>query len=112
VPFSQLSAEAAHFVFFEDLVLEPDATFGAVAAYLGIEVDHPAFQRAVDTATETDFLKRGHRADREHLLGDWRQHLTPSQVDRGREIINAFGLDHLYDEYGRPTGLTPMRAGS
>lgn len=112
VPLEQMRGGAAHVVFFEDLVLKPEATFAPLASYVGVDVDWAAFHRAFDIAAETDFLQRGNRADREQLLGDWRQHLSAAQIDRGREIVAAFGLDHLYDAQGRPVGLTPLPSGS
>jgi hypothetical protein len=107
VPLSQVATGAAHFVHFEDLLLKPEPTFSPLASYAGIEVNWEAFHRVFHTAAETDFLQRGNHANREQLLGDWMQHLTPEQIDRGRAIVAAFGLDHLYDERGMPAGLAP-----
>ena len=112
VPLAQLRDGAAHVVFFEDLLIHPAGTFDRLAQPVGITVDRSAFERVVGTAAETDFLQRGNGADREQILGDWQQHLTPAQVERGIEILAAFGLGQMYDGGGRPTGLTPMRPGS
>jgi hypothetical protein len=66
------------------------------------------------TATATDFLRRGNAADRNQLLGDWKNILTLSDVDRGRRILDRFGLAHLYDDHGVPTAAArttwPLRA--
>lgn len=112
VPLQQVKSGSAQFVFFEDLLLDPVPTFQPLADYVGIAVDPAAFQQAFGAAAETDFLGRGNRADREQLLSDWMQYLNPAQVDRGRTILAAFGLERVYDDQGKPVGLTPLRAGS
>jgi hypothetical protein len=106
VPLRQLRGRNAHVVRYEDLVREPHATVRGLADYLGRTIDGPSLERALATM-KTNFLHRGSASDHEQLLGDWRSVLSPAQVERGRQILTAFGLAHLYDEDGFPTSLTP-----
>jgi hypothetical protein len=74
----------------------------ALARYLGERIEGPTLDRALGAMTSTDFLGRGDSADRSALLGDWKEVLSPLQVERGRRIIDAFGLAGWYDANGLP----------
>jgi hypothetical protein len=102
VPFRQLRAGEAHPLFYEDLVREPAGTVRRLNEYLHVRIEGPSLHRALVANTETDFLGRGSDADRQKLLHEWRTVLSRSQIERGREILRAFGLDQLYDETGSP----------
>jgi hypothetical protein len=102
VPLRQVAAGAMHVVYYEELLGKPVATVDRLAAYLGVAIDGESRDRALSTATETDFLNRGNAADRSELLNDWNNVLTGSDVDEGRRILSLFGLDHLYDDRGLP----------
>jgi hypothetical protein len=114
VPLRQLNAGDVHLLYYEDLLLEPVSTVDSLAAYLGRPITGAGRDRALMTATATDFLRRGNAADRNQLLGDWKNILTLNDVDRGRLILDRFGLAHLYDDDGVPTAAArthwPIRA--
>jgi hypothetical protein len=101
VPLSQLHPADGHVVYYEDIVRDPDNTVAHLASYLGVDITGPSLQRALPVS-HADFLKRGSGADRTKLLDEWQAVLTPGQIAKGREIVAAFGLDHLYGSDGMP----------
>lgn len=103
VPFQQLQAGEAHVVFYEDLIRAPAGTVRRLSDYLRVRIEGPTLDRALAANTSTDFLGRGSDADRQGLLDEWRTVLSRRQVERGREILRTFGLDHLYDQAGSPS---------
>ena len=102
VPLRQLALGDAHLVHYEDMVRKSGATVDALAAYLKLRIEGPSRARALAANTETDFLHRGPNADRPDMLSEFKRVLSPRQVERGREILAWFGLEHVYDENGLP----------
>jgi hypothetical protein len=88
-------------VFYEDMVREPGNAIQRMADYLRVRIEGQSRDRALVT-NKTDFLGRGSGADRGALLGEWRTVLSPRQIERGRAILRAFGLEQLYGDTGLP----------
>jgi hypothetical protein len=107
VPLRQLRAGDAHVVHYEDMVRKSAAAVDALADYLELRIEGPSRARALATNTETDFLQRGPSADRPDLLSEFKRVLSARQVERGREILASFGLEHVYDENGLPAAAEP-----
>jgi hypothetical protein len=104
VALRQLSGVDVHIMHYEHLLLDPGTTVDRLATYVGEPIQGASRDRVLASATETDFLHRGNTADRRLLLNDWKNVLTPADVDQARRILARFGVEHLYDDEGLPTG--------
>jgi len=84
---------------YEDLVLDARGTLSLLAS----ECRFTSFNEVKDVAraSSTDWLGRvataQQLADREWLIGDWRQDVTGRALRRCTQVLEAFGLTHLYD---------------
>jgi sulfotransferase family protein len=86
---------ALHVVRYEDLLADPKAAFGAMARHLLLNPSRRQLTRAIEGSSfarlqtqekEKGFRERSPKADqnffREGRAGQWREVLTPAQVDR------------------------------
>jgi Sulfotransferase domain len=86
---------ALHVVRYEDMLADPEATFGALARHLLLNptrrelkkaIAHSSFARLQAQENEKGFRERPPQADRsffrEGRAGQWKDVLTPAQVDR------------------------------
>jgi hypothetical protein len=85
---------------YEDMLNEPQKTFGALArhllfkpteAQLADAIDRSSFERLREQEEKDGFLERPKRAERffrEGRAGQWKEILTPAQIGR---IVDAHG---------------------
>lgn len=104
---------ALHVMRYEDMTDRPLETFGAVAAFLGLRPTRERLQRAIDNSSFGElqkqeaargFEERSEKAEkffRKGQSGQWREVLTPAQVDR---IVSA------HEEQMRRFGYWPLPA--
>lgn len=102
VPLQQLGEDRLHVVFYERLCAEPEKELSRLFRYLG----HPE----PDRVWEHDELRKRYAAPSctsrpesvgysvEERLNAWTRQVDRRQACRSMEIIEAFGLDHLYKE--------------
>jgi len=86
--------QAIYVMRYEDMLAEPEKTFGALARHLlfaptpgqlAEAIDHTSFDKLKDQEERGGFLERPKRAERffrEGRAGQWKEVLTPQQVDR------------------------------
>ncbi len=92
---------ALHVMRYEDMSADPQKTFGALAKHLRIHASRRQFAKAIERSSfarlqaqenERGFRERSARADgnffREGRAGQWKEVLTPGQVER---IVNDHG---------------------
>ncbi len=103
IPLRQFASGDFHYVFYEDLCMQPEAVAHDMFAHLGRDFDNRLFRKlSVPSATSRDGSAiRSHRSAQE-LISAWRTLLTPAEIERGLEILAKFGLDHIYDEECMP----------
>jgi hypothetical protein len=89
-------------VHYESMVADPEGEVPRILRVMGRESDgfEGAAVRRPSRTTRLDSPK----AQGETGAAKWLRLLEPSQVTEIRAIVEAFGLDGLYDEGGRPTG--------
>jgi hypothetical protein len=96
-----------HILRYEDMLDEPDKTFGGVAAFLGLKPPRERFLRAIERCRFEELRKReeahgfierselAERFFREGRAGQWREVLTEAQakciVDAHRPTMRRFG---------------------
>jgi hypothetical protein len=94
VPLRQFTNGDLPVVFYEDLCERPDATVAAVCEAVG-KPHRPAGSDVVGRpSTTAKRLSAVHRG--ENLVERWQRALTKEQVGRILDVVDAFGLSHLY----------------
>jgi hypothetical protein len=103
-PAHQLQPGEAHVLFYETLLTDANATIRALFQYLKRPFNEERLHALMAMPSSTNFLKRDFGQDRTHLLNSWKDEFSKKEIQRAQAIIAAFGLDHLYDDGGYPTG--------
>ena len=87
-------------VHYEDLCVHPEREFKRILARLGTDCRESDFDElAVPSMTSRDGSVVVTGGD---LLADWSNALSPRQVRNILEIVDRFGLSHLYGESATP----------
>jgi hypothetical protein len=87
---------------YENLVSKPDESIPRIFTEI-----HHAFDESLydelrrPSRTAKGDLRRAHSLEQ---APTWTKLLSPAQIDDVLEIVSTFGLSHLYDGLGRPTG--------
>jgi hypothetical protein len=100
VPLRQLSGDAVHLTFYENLCERPDLEIQRLFDFLGLPIRREVFARSRQptslTREESAILRGG------NPIEAWRAGVSTEQRDKGMEIVRAFGLDVLYGEGSLP----------
>lgn len=96
VPLRQFSAGEIHVCFYEHLCTQPEREARALTTYLRREF-RPSM---LDGLGRPSALSKQHSAivNGGNVLDAWCKRITPSQVERAIELLEAFGMDRLYGE--------------
>jgi len=108
---------ALHVVRYEDMTSQPLETFGSVAAFLGLRPTRQRLERAIQNSSfgelqkqesESGFEERSDKSDRffrKGQVGQWRDILTPAQVDllveNHKEQMQRFGYWPIEESQAR-----------
>jgi hypothetical protein len=96
-----------HVVRYEDMLDKPQATFGGIAAFLGLKPPRERLERAIarssfkvlqDKERRHGFKEKSEKAERffrEGRAGQWRKLLGPEQIDR---VVSAHS--HQMQRFG------------
>jgi hypothetical protein len=102
VVLNQCSGSKLIGVHYEDLVNRPEGELPRIFEAIGRDYDETVYKTLRrPSRTTLSVPARDHGAGRD---AEWFRALGASRVSDIQEIVAAFGLDHLYDEGGRPTG--------
>jgi hypothetical protein len=93
VPAQQLGPGDALILHYEDLVENVHAEMDRLEGYLGITIDTAGRKRVASRFASTNFRGRSATASRVALITDWREILTPAQVQRARDILALCEID-------------------
>ena len=110
VPKTQLRDGAAHAVFYENLLLDPELEVSALFAYLRQPFEPHKLQSVLNKSSSTNFLGRNFQQDKTTLVNSWQSEFSAKQIDRATQILQAFGLNHLYDQNGYPAEKLQFQA--
>ncbi|MEJ2539639.1 MAG: sulfotransferase [Gemmatimonadota bacterium] len=102
VALRQSRASAVMRVHYESLVADPEGEMSRILRTMGRE-SHGFEGAAVRRPSRTTRLDAAKAAGGTDAAG-WMRLLDPSQVADSQTIVQAFELDGLYDDSGRPTG--------
>jgi hypothetical protein len=96
--------DAAHLVRYEDLILKPEATLGAMMEYLGLEASEEAIAATLARADEDSPKVDDHRTtDKASASIDrWKRDLSPELAEVCAEV-----LDPVLTEFGYEPTLAP-----
>ncbi len=101
VPLAQFQPHELCVITYEQLCVDPESALRTVFAHLGKPFDTRVLRglaRPSQTTLSPETLSGDWRAGPKRIIGGWRDRLPAAQIARGREILAAFGLDHLYEE--------------
>jgi sulfotransferase family protein len=117
VPLAQFAPGELCVVSYERLCVEPEETLREVFAHVGRPFDRrvlDGMSRPSRTALAPDQLTQDWKAGGGRVVAAWRDRLSPAQIQRGLEIIEAFAMSGLYGEEpvpGPPRSWLPFRLG-
>jgi hypothetical protein len=100
VPLKQFSSDELKVVYYENLCLHPEGELPGIFESIGYEFSSPF----VDTINQPSQTTRAGSAvvvgtDK---IGNWKQKLSRSQIDNILQVVQAFGLGHLYGDSTLP----------
>jgi hypothetical protein len=100
LPVQMLSRASTHVVFYEDLVRTGEAELRRLAVFLRRRSATLWSEWRPDPALllrpSRTMRRDGRDRSREELLRGWQLAVSPSQLERSLEILEAFGLDRLF----------------
>jgi hypothetical protein len=103
VPFRQLAREDCLFIYYENLVLKPEEELGKIFSYLKKPFDFSALEHKIQTPSKTNYHEKKFSISPESLIQSWKKETTTVETLRTRQILEIFGLNHLYDDGGFPS---------
>lgn len=105
VPLSQFKPGELGVVFYERLATQPLVVLPEIFAHVG----RPFDRRVADfvrmpshTTLSKSTLEAKWASGSSRVTASWQEHISPVQVRRGLEIIDAFGLSSIYDDSPNP----------
>jgi hypothetical protein len=104
VPANQLKRDEGYVLYYENLLTHLHQEMVGLFQYLKRPLNQQRLQESVSNPSSTNFLKRDFHQDRPHLLSSWQELFSGDQIARANAMLATFGLDHLYDKNGYPTG--------
>ena len=111
IPLKQFREGEVYVLFYERLRVDPVGEAGRLFAYLSEPWNATKLQAMVDHPSITTRKNSPVVLNRD-VLTAWERNLSRFEMDRGREILYRFGLDHLYGEDGMPGPGSPFLATS
>ena len=100
VPLKQFSFNELKVVYYENLCLHPESELRGIFESIGHEFSSPF----VDTIMQPSQTTRSGSAvvTGTDKIGNWKQKLSRSQIDNILQVVQAFGLGHLYGDSTLP----------
>jgi hypothetical protein len=102
VPSEHLKINEAYALYYENLLTSKNEEIIKLFEYLKKSPDLYMIEENMRKESSTNFQKRNY--SRDNTLNSWRNELTTKQISKSNKILEAFGLDKLYDKNGYPTG--------
>jgi hypothetical protein len=96
VPLKQFQNGEINMVYYEDLCLQPDRTLALAFASINHPYHSPGHEKISQpsqTAQATSAVVRG-----TNRVTGWKKKLSPAQIDRILQVVEAFGLENLYGD--------------
>ena len=105
VPLKQLLPDDVKIVYYENLLVQPEVELPAIFDYLGHGYDTSLLER-MDRPSQTTIVTSA-VVSGANKIAQWKEALTPAQIERILNIVRAFGLDHLYNDAPLPLSTIP-----
>jgi len=96
VPYQQFQTGGAYFLFYENLILQPEQELRSLFQFIQKPYDWEAMQPIMGSASSTNFLKRSFRDHQASQLTQWQESFSTVQRDRACQILARCGLDIFY----------------
>jgi hypothetical protein len=101
LPLRTITTQDALVVFYEQLCLQPEVEVERISTFLHLQSTGRMLKNIGQPSSQT---RRGSSAilTGSDLIASWRSHVTPDMIAKAREILDVFGLSHLYSDEGLP----------
>lgn len=103
VPISQFRRKEACFLFYENLLTDPERECDKLFRYLDQTYSWPQVKKVISQESSTNFLNRSVARDYNRLFCGWQSEFSESEIDRANEILSMFGFAEVYDDRGLPS---------
>ena len=103
VPSQQLRQDEIYYLFYENLLTQPEKECRNLFNYLSKPFSWKQVKKAVLRESSTNFQKRNLSQEQHLLLNGWKKEFSENEIQRANEILTMFGLHTVYDIHGRPT---------
>jgi hypothetical protein len=103
IPLRQFMPGELKIVYYEYLCVQPEIEFPAIFDSIGHGYSHSLVEmlnQPSQTTKVTSAVVTG-----SNKISHWKSSLSPVQIDRILKVVQAFGLDHLYDDSLLPLNL-------
>ncbi len=107
VPLQQLADEGVFYGFYEDFFLRSQESLGRLMHFLNLPFEFSSFQKVLNKPSRTNFNQRANFESDEAALRGWEKQLSASQIARGQEILEAFGMQDMYQDPVHPQIIKP-----
>ncbi len=104
VPAKHLGKGDAHALFYELLVTDPEHELRNLFHYLDKPFHWDKVKKAISIPSHTSFRNKEYLMDTKQLVEGWKTQCTAKQVERADSILEAFGLETMYNSKGYPAG--------
>lgn len=105
VALATLKPGDAHVVFYERLCTAPEQELRSICSHIGVRYRSSMLKKLRDpshTTLERGRLREDWSAGAARMCAAWSTRVAADDVRRGLEIVQAFGLSHLYDASPMP----------
>ncbi len=102
IPSEHLKKHDAYALYYENLLTDSDNEITKLFYYLDQPFNKERLKDKMGKASSTNFQQRNFSQN--NTLNNWKEEFSTKQIERANYILAAFGLDHIYDNNGFPTG--------
>jgi len=110
VPSEHLKNNDAYALYYESLLTNFDDEVVKLFHYIDKPFKMIRLKNKMVRASSTNFQKRDFNQEKFSLLNSWKDEYSLKQIQRANYILEAFGLDDIYDNNGYPTGAQIFRS--
>lgn len=102
LPLKEMNPQDYLFVFYENLLLDPENEFKRVFSYLKKPLNFQQISQKVKMPSKTNYNKILFSSPSDALIQSWKKDVSEQEAARAQEILKMFKLDGFYTNEGFP----------